>query len=253
MNIIGDIAGNYKTLVALLNQMPKGNFIALGDMIDRGPRSKEVLEFIMNHGQAVLGNHEHILLDKLDAESRIFNGNNKTSPYYRDSMWFNNGGLATMESFFPGFESLYIANYYNVKITGIIDQKYIDWLKSLPYYLDLPDCFLSHAPRHPKIVLNQAQDLGKGFYFPFNNIDFKSDTSLLWHRGDPAPIDKIQIYGHNSYPSVLYHTVAQPQGVIKESLDGSEVFAIGIDTSFSRVLTGIHLPTRQIYQQPYID
>lgn len=38
MNIIGDIAGNYKTLQALLKQMPKGDFISLGDMIDEASR-----------------------------------------------------------------------------------------------------------------------------------------------------------------------------------------------------------------------
>ena len=57
MNLIGDIQGNYRTLLALLKQMPDDDPVSVGDMIDRGPRSMEVLEFFRNHGKALLGNH----------------------------------------------------------------------------------------------------------------------------------------------------------------------------------------------------
>ena len=63
MNLIGDIQGNYRTLLALLKQMPDDDPVSVGDMIDRGPRSMEVLEFFRNHGKALLGNHEHMMLD----------------------------------------------------------------------------------------------------------------------------------------------------------------------------------------------
>ena len=42
MNLIGDIQGNYHTLRALLKQMPDEEPVSVGDMIDRGPRSKAV-------------------------------------------------------------------------------------------------------------------------------------------------------------------------------------------------------------------
>ena len=45
MNLIGDIHGNYRTFRALLKQMPDEEPVSVGDMIDRGPRSREVLEF----------------------------------------------------------------------------------------------------------------------------------------------------------------------------------------------------------------
>ena len=62
MNIIGDIAGNYLTFLALIKKMPDDPIVSVGDMIDRGPRSKEVLEWFMRHGSALLGNHEHLML-----------------------------------------------------------------------------------------------------------------------------------------------------------------------------------------------
>lgn len=253
MNIIGDIAGNYKTLRALLKKMPKGEFVSLGDMIDRGPRSKEVLDFIMANGQAVLGNHEHLLIDRIDSENKIYNGHKQTTPYYPSHVWFNNGGLTTMESFCPGFDSLYMKNS-TIKISSLVDPKYVLWLKTLPFYLTGADYFLSHAPKNPQIKLEESNDLGGGFFFQRFVPEFKTEASLLWHRGDPAPMDgKIQVYGHNSYPAVLFHTINQPQGVIQSQLDNSKIFAIGIDTSANRVLTGLHLPSMTIYQQDYID
>lgn len=49
MIAIGDIAGNFKTLKALLDKLPNKKVILLGDPNDRGPRSNEVIQFIMDN------------------------------------------------------------------------------------------------------------------------------------------------------------------------------------------------------------
>ena len=54
MNLIGDIAGNFKTLLALLKKMPDDEPIGLGDLNDRGPRSREVFDFFMKNGKSFL-------------------------------------------------------------------------------------------------------------------------------------------------------------------------------------------------------
>lgn len=253
MNVIGDIAGNFLTLKALLDQMPKGEFISLGDMVDRGPRGKEVLDFIMNNkkAKALMGNHEHLFIDAFDAEKQIFHGSNKTTPYYRGDIWFSNGGLTTMDSFQPKFSEA----WYTKKITEVVGQEYIDWLKQLPLYIETDKFLFTHAPKNPRIKLEESGDLGVGFFYSMYN-DTKSDASLLWYRGTPAPIEgKIQIYGHNAYPEVVVHTKNNPSGVLYSEWDKANdpAFAFGIDTSRVNVLTGIHLPTMTVYQQKYID
>ena len=85
MNLIGDIQGNYRTLLALLKQMPDDDPVSVGDMIDRGPRSMEVLEFFRNHGKALLGNHEHMMLDYF-----CDSGN------YMPGLWLMNSGDETL-------------------------------------------------------------------------------------------------------------------------------------------------------------
>lgn len=252
MIIIGDIAGNLKTLKALLSQMPKDDFIALGDIIDRGPKSKEVLDFIMENGKSLMGNHEHMMIDKFESEQGIFNGSQGSRPYYRPHVWLDNGGLTTMESFFPGFTKEYEQNY-ELRMSSFVDKKYIDYLKSLPLYYSNKEVFLSHAPKNPHLKLKDANNLGAGFYWDFG-YDYKSEGSLLWHRGSPAPYrNKLQVYGHNAYQEVLYHTISNPAGVFKKDLDDSKIFAIGIDTSRAKILTALHLPSMTIYQQEYID
>jgi serine/threonine protein phosphatase 1 len=246
--VIGDIAGNFLTLQALLKQMPPLPFVSLGDMIDRGPKSKEVLDFVKANGQAVLGNHEHLLLDKYLCET---DPNHK--PYYRNHIWINNGGLNTLESFHPGISQIY-QQKANFKVSDYIPLEYIKYLQSLPLYIDTPDYFLSHAPKSSFIKLENSRDLGKGFLYNFG-YDPKSELSLIWHRGDPEIIpNKIQVYGHNPYPEVLYHTTQCPQGLIKEQLNSNDkIHALGIDTSFVNILTAVILPDLLIFQQPYID
>ena len=80
MNLIGDIAGNYKTLLALLKKMPDSEPIGLGDLNDRGPRSREVFDFFMKNGRSLMGNHEHMMLHHF-----------LRSDYYREETWFNSG------------------------------------------------------------------------------------------------------------------------------------------------------------------
>jgi hypothetical protein len=262
-NIIGDIAGNYKTLQALLAKMPPGTPVSVGDMIDRGPASKQVLEFFKTSGLAVLANHEHMMLHEFLGK--------KT---YEPGLWLLNGGHSTMSSFFPDrapFDShgLYAlgsqmnrwAGYFGRDLMDIEDplvasiQKYndlvkslpqdiMDWIASLPKFLELngpaqssdgqsfESAFISHAPRRPdwSMKLLQTEE------WPHLN------ESLLWNRGTPRRLGKsLQIYGHNSYRDVFIHK------------DAVGIFGYCIDTSWSKKLTGIHWPSLELFEQEYID
>ena len=66
---IGDIQGHFKPLMGLLDKIhfdPKQDeLILLGDVVNRGPQSLEVLRFILAHQDAVkmvLGNHDLYLM-----------------------------------------------------------------------------------------------------------------------------------------------------------------------------------------------
>lgn len=75
--IVGDIHGclkAFKTLLRVADPGPEDRFVTLGDMIDRGPESKGVLELLINmHSKGILtplrGNHEIMFMDAGKRES----------------------------------------------------------------------------------------------------------------------------------------------------------------------------------------
>lgn len=101
--IVSDIHGCYDELISLLNNHwnpDEEELVLLGDYIDRGAQSAEVLGFVYKHildgGTALLGNHDQMLLDFL------------TFPLVREAdyedlhemygMWMYNGGAETVKS-----------------------------------------------------------------------------------------------------------------------------------------------------------
>ena len=53
-NIIGDIAGRFDELMLLLAKMPESDkVILLGDMVDRGSQSKQVIEWAMTNPNVI--------------------------------------------------------------------------------------------------------------------------------------------------------------------------------------------------------
>ena len=64
--IISDVHGCYKTLLALIEQFPNkqnSKIVFVGNLIDRGINSFEVIKFVKNNNYAcVMGSHEKALL-----------------------------------------------------------------------------------------------------------------------------------------------------------------------------------------------
>lgn len=190
-NIIGDIAGNIKTLKALLSKMPDGEVLSVGDMIDRGPSSNEVIEFIKNNGHAILGNHEDMMIDYAE-------GTNS----YRKGIWLYNGGDETLKSY-----------------GGNIDMSHVAWLKSLENVFYINDEFgsvvVTHAPINPVLGLEKANER-------CSDREGGRD-SLYWNRGKPRrhSIYDYQIFGHSSFKRVK--EFKDIRGIFAYGIDTSHV------------------------------
>lgn len=246
-NIIGDTAGRYDTLQALLAQMPAATPVSVGDMVDRGPKSKQVLEFFMKNGLAVMGNHEHMMLDFL---TRQYVGK---IGFYERGLWpAYNGGMATVNSFLDPNGNIEIY-HYDGPIKMSIDPKLVEWMSKLPLYLMLEGAVITHAPLRGDFTFKQIIDIGVGAGFNRNYVNewiennpgkYKSsDDSMIWNRGKPRRKDDVglQIYGHNSYKDVNWHT------------DENGKFAVCIDSCKGQKMTGIHWPSGEIFQQDFIE
>src|SRR5579883_1256344 len=181
--VIGDVHGHYKGLMTLLEAIAPTSddqVYFLGDLIDRGPQSAQVVNFFKdNHYECLLGNHEQMLLNILT------NGHIPTSTL---QAWLYSGGQAT------------IASYQQ----ATIPPEHVEWLKTLPTYLDLGDVWLAHAGVDPTIPL--AEQTAEQFCWvrdKFHTID------------KPYFSDKLIIVGHTitfTLPGVAPGKLAQGHG-----------------------------------------
>jgi serine/threonine protein phosphatase 1 len=127
--VIGDIHGCAKTLRYLLEKMIKpqkgDNIFFLGDYIDRGPSSKEVIDMLLELKETGIrlrclkGNHEEMVLNSMVDGQELEN-------------WKANGGDKTLLSF-------------GIDHPAAMGEKYISFLRELEYYIDLGDYYLVHA------------------------------------------------------------------------------------------------------------
>lgn len=209
--IIGDVHGHYDTLLYLLDAIAPGNddqVYFLGDLIDRGPESAKVVDFVcQNSYPCLLGNHEQMLLDA------VGNGQKVSSDMFQ--AWLYAGGYATLVS-------------YDHKIP----QEHIDWIKTLPTYLDLGDIWLVHAGVDPKIPIEeQASD-----EFCWIRDEFHSMT-------EPYFADKLIITGH---------TITFTLPGVQPGKLASGVGWLDIDTGayhpYSGWLTGLDVTNNIVYQ-----
>jgi serine/threonine protein phosphatase 1 len=126
---ISDIHGCFKPFYELIVNCIKlkktDQLILLGDYIDRGDQSKEVIDFIIdlkNSGfnvSPLAGNHEVMLLDSFYDPEIL-------------PLWLMNSGMSTLNSF----------GIQNIKE---IDNHYLEFFTSLEFYRIIDDVVFVHA------------------------------------------------------------------------------------------------------------
>jgi serine/threonine protein phosphatase 1 len=123
---VGDIHGHYEKLLSLISKLPwnreKDLLVFLGDYIDRGKRSKDVVEYLMNLRKGggeikfLLGNHEQLLLDY------YFSGSDRDL-----KLWRSFGGWETIQSYTDGIGVLGKPSF--------LPSTHLDFfIRLLPYY-----------------------------------------------------------------------------------------------------------------------
>lgn len=176
--VIGDIHGCINTLKSIYGKIKnvKGepDVYTVGDLIDRGKFSKEVVQFcIDNEIKSVRGNHEDMLLRAIESSEKLF------SFMYKDAeLYYYNGGRETQYSYIESKQYSQFKKFRNaLKKTG-----HLDYLKSLPLKFEFDKCVISHA----------------------GIIEGGDNVSILWNRKSPAFLNKLQIFGHTPLQEFVY-------------------------------------------------
>ena len=194
---IGDVHGHYQTLLALVAELPQdAKLIFVGDLIDRGSQSMEVVKFVREGDHVcVMGNHEH-LMDSFGSSFAV--SVEQDEPINMHNTWYSNGGIATLKSY-----GLIRLEEGKPVLTSDAKEKLIQfkddirWMRQLPLYLELDiehssgkPVIVSHAPIATVWSLRHSDAMYKTFL-----------DAALWNRREPDEDAKIfNIFGHTPTP-----------------------------------------------------
>jgi len=171
---IGDIHGCMDPFRELVEKKigirSSDRIVLLGDYIDRGSQSREVVDYIIdlqNQGFDIIplmGNHESMLIDSLGSEQSMYN-------------WSMNGGSETLLSF-------------GIKSSGEMDLRYLQFFNNLVFYYVQDQFIFVHAG--------------------FNNDiadPFQDKSQMIWSRresySNPVFSGKVIVHGHTPVPFAL--------------------------------------------------
>ena len=208
--VIGDIHGMFDPLKRLLTQIQVFHYrspeymkikklIFIGDYIDHGPSSKEVIDYITDlpfEKIFLMGNHEDLMLQFIENSDLYQNYGN---------VWFRgNGGQRTVNSFFPKKHLLDRDEEDFERDQFQLSEKYYNFFKTLKISHtevigDLKFSFV-HAGLNPDFPIDEQLSL-KNFdefhaWRKANKV-WIEDT-LLWIRDEPTKRfgDRIIVHGH---------------------------------------------------------
>jgi len=193
--IIGDIHGEYQTLLVLVAKLPKdAKLIFVGDLIDRGLESKKVVAFVRKNGhQVVMGNHEALFVQHAKEVLRYLTG--EITLKKLNVNWEYGGRLNTFLSY--GLIKLFPSGISDfVKDKKLINELLEDvkWMQKLPLYLELEakhtsgkQVVISHS-NISKVWNIRHDETQKELFF----------ETVLWTRETETcdEVDIFNIYGH---------------------------------------------------------
>jgi serine/threonine protein phosphatase 1 len=153
----------YELVVNTIGLKKEDRLILLGDYIDRGSQSREVIDFIIDLKEKgfdilpLMGNHEAMLLESYNDPQMKY-------------LWYMNSGEITLQSF-------------GLKDVMEMDKLYIDFFSGLKYFEAIGNYLFVHAG--------------------FNNYDsdpFSDKMEMIWesrpHYENPVLWGKTIIHGH---------------------------------------------------------
>ncbi|MFV0411256.1 MAG: metallophosphoesterase family protein [Paracoccus sp. (in: a-proteobacteria)] len=170
--------------------------VHLGDLIDRGPDSRGVIDYLME-GQAqgrdwqvIKGNHDHKLPRFLEDPRWIDPGPSRPKLWTED---VNNGAGATFASYgIEGADTMGLDELHR-RALAAVPRAHADWIEALPLYLQHPGGFLFvHAGIRPGIPLAQ-----------------QTPTDLMWIRrpfhDSHADHGALVVHGHTPISAVRHY------------------------------------------------
>jgi len=194
--VVGDIHGCFDELLDLLEVVKlksDDRVIAVGDLITKGPKNREVLDLFISDRRfsSVVGNHDRIIRQKLRGEPVRLNKDQRT----------------VLKQMGPGRE------------------RYAEFLRSLPFTIDLGSHLVVHAGVRPGVPLEQqmASDMTE---IRTMGADPPKRRGLPWYAVYRGP--QTILFGH--WPARQPRRAASAIGLDTGCVYGNQLTAFIIET-----------------------
>lgn len=183
--VIGDIHGCFYTLKSLVEKIREKytsiEIYSVGDLVDRGNYSFEVVEFVKNEGiKFTPGNHDYMMYYFIKQPTSEFG-----------KPWLYNGYENTLISYGNHFDKI---------------NEHLDFIINMPLFYNLTDCFISHAG----ISRFLGSQLSDNFLNEPNKLEeilkvnLNREEGILWTRNSLLNIGKLQVVGHSIKKSITF-------------------------------------------------
>ena len=193
--VIGDVHGCYDELCKLFESIEKHHggydyrLIFVGDYVDRGPKSKEVVDFIMKMQKrghvALMGNHEDMIMSG---------------------------------------ELMYAAETLRSFNTSQMPEDVLEWMRSLPKYYEDDTIVVAHAGVLPNTKMEDQSDIHLLWYryqdYQNANLDkhfYHGHTPMLGkieQTKDRTNVDTACVYGGHLTAAIVGDD-GKPEGFIQ--------------------------------------
>ncbi|MBM3163184.1 MAG: serine/threonine protein phosphatase [Chlorobi bacterium] len=217
---VGDIHGCLHSLERLVGQIGlrhDDQLVFLGDYIDRGPRSGEVVDFLISLRQChtcffLMGNHELMYLDYLETRD--------------PSLWLSNGGCETLLS-------------YGSRNGLDLPEEHIGFIRACRLYIETEHYFFTHGGLDPE--LSVRDNLRNHKPEKFCLLRLHMNPSIL--ENSDFPWEKTLVCAHTPIPNPL----------LQERLIAIDTGCVYHNNPLLGKLTAVMLPERRIVQTNYLD
>lgn len=174
---IADLHGRFDLLETAYRRIAEschsgGRIIHLGDYVDRGPQSREIIEFLMDDSTippgftrvCLKGNHEAMMVQVCATNALV-------------DWWLGNGGNRTLLS--------YGARVGDKIDVSIVPQEHLFWINALPLYL---------ADEH-RVFVHAGVDDG----VPLDEHDDQTLTWKIHPTADGGHFGRHVVHGHEQF------------------------------------------------------
>lgn len=153
--IVGDIHGRYDLLQRLCDKLdrtyPDATRVFVGDYIDRGPASRQVIDRVrqMENAAPLLGNHEKMMLGFLEGDLDLA------------AVWLGNGGRQTLTSFGIDLAATPSQNEIDAarhELKAALSDGAEQWLRDLDLTWKSGNLLVAHAGANPAVPIEMSDE-----------------------------------------------------------------------------------------------